>query len=136
MSRRSIEAGDISILKVDKDCFVDNDWIQEYVELIIQTCRLHNATVESIKMCPSESKGLHFYIHVSPAIESELANRLQWLLGDDCLRVDYNRARIKSGLHDWNKLFEVVGRRLRTIYRHSTTHGHCNDRPRKKGGEK
>jgi hypothetical protein len=42
---------------------------------------------------------------------------LQWLLGDDSQRVGFNRARIESGLNEWNKLFEVVGRRLTTIYR-------------------
>jgi len=67
-------------------------------------------------MSRSRRKGLHFYIHVTPPVEADLANRLQWVLGDDCQRVDYNRARIESGLNEWNKLFEEVGIRLVRIY--------------------
>jgi len=135
MSRRGTSAGFVDTLKIDKDCFVDTKWVSEYVRLIIDTCRLYQLEVVSIKMCRSERKGLHFYIQISPSVEPRIANRLQWLLGDDCLRVDYNRARINSGLRDWNKLFEVVGRRLRTVYRRTTSHGHCSDKVTTKGGE-
>jgi CBS-domain-containing membrane protein len=45
------------------------------------------------------------------------ADLLQFILGDDAQRVDFNRARIESDLAEWNKLFEVTGRRLKTIYR-------------------
>ena len=45
-----------------------------------------------------------------------MANRVQWLLRDDCQRVDYNRARIESGLNEWNKLFEVSGKKPRILY--------------------
>lgn len=105
------------MLKVDKDCFVDKEWLDAYVGIIIQTCNSYNVTVEAIKMCYSKSKGFHLYITISPEIDSVLANMLQWLLGDDCRRVDYNRARIESDLSEWNKLFEVANRRLKTIYR-------------------
>jgi hypothetical protein len=54
--------------------------------------------------------GRHYYIHIDPA------NRLQYLLGDDANRVDYNQARINSGLPEWNKLFETVGRQIRIVY--------------------
>jgi len=108
---------DVDVLKVDKDCFVDADWIMDYVfEVILPVCRSYGFIVNSVQMCESRRKGLHFYISVLPSIEPSLANRLQWLLGDDCMRVDFNRARIESGLDEWNKLFEVEGRRLRTIY--------------------
>ena len=53
-------------------------------------------------------KGFHLWIEITPAIDSELANRLQWLLGDDCQRVDFNRARIRSGLNEWNKLYAKI----------------------------
>lgn len=111
------ESGRVAELKIDKDCFVDQDWIDNYVEVIIETCRSFGITVESIRMCNSKRKGLHFYIAINPPVESMLANRMQFLLGDDSLRVDFNRARIESGLEEWNKLFEVAGRRLKTIYR-------------------
>ena len=67
----------------------------------------------------SKKKGFHLYIKIKPAIEPKKANFLQWLFGDDSLRVNFNQARIKSGLVEWNKLFEVVGRRLKTIYRNN-----------------
>jgi len=109
----------VSVLKIDKDAFVDSDWLEDYIRLIVHTCRLHGVAVVSAKMCRSRKKGFHLYIEITPAIEPELANRLQWLLGDDCQRVDFNRARIRSGLNEWNKLFEEPGKRLRTIYKHA-----------------
>ena len=57
--------------------------------------------------------------------DADLANQLQWLLGDDCQRVDFNRARIDSGLDEWSKLFEVPYVRLRTIYRHDCSRNRC-----------
>jgi hypothetical protein len=63
--------------------------------------------------------GMHFYIKIDPPVDAHTANNLQYLLGDDAKRVSYNRARINSGLVEWNKLFERIGARLRTIYRQS-----------------
>jgi hypothetical protein len=68
-------------------------------------------------MCPSAHKGQHFYIRITPPVQATLANRLHYLLGDDCQRVDFNRARIESGLDEWSKLFERPNVRLRIIYR-------------------
>jgi hypothetical protein len=109
----------IRVLKIDKDSFVEPAWLSDYVEVILHICGLFNVTVNMIRVTLSRSKGQHFYIEIEPAIEPELANRLQWLLGDDCRRVDFNRARIKSQLPEWDKLFEEPYRKLRTIYRKS-----------------
>ena len=109
--------GKVGVLKIDKDCFVGKDWIDSYVDLIVKECGSFGVTVKTIKMCNSKRKGLHFYVKIDPPIEPTLANKLQFLLGDDALRVDFNRARIESSLIEWNKLFEVAGRRLRTIYK-------------------
>ena len=105
-----------NLLKIDKDCFVSKKWLQGYVKTIVQICEAHGVTVVLIRMCHSRKKGLHFYIQISPEIDARLANYLQWLIGDDCQRVDFNRARIGSSLNEWNKLFEEPERRLRTIY--------------------
>jgi len=102
-------------LKIDKDCFVEQDWIRDYVRMAIATCLLKGIDVMRIQMSRTR-KGFHFYIDVDPPVEAELADRLQWLLGDDCGRVDRNRARVRSGLNEWNKLFERPNARLRTIY--------------------
>jgi len=106
-----------SNLKIDKDCFVDQDWIRDYVRMVIATCLLKGIKVMRIQTSRTR-KGFHFYIEVDPPVEAELANRLQFLLGDDCARVDRNRARIRSGLRRWNKLFEEAGTKLRTVYQH------------------
>ena len=117
MARRGTDVGLVDELKIDKDCFVDRQWIEDYVDLVVSVCKKFGVTVLSVKRCNSRRKGVHFYIRIRPQIDATLANRLQWLLGDDSKRVDFNRARIESGLNEWNKLFEVVGRKLRTIYR-------------------
>jgi hypothetical protein len=106
----------VNVLKVDKDCVVPENWIQDYISVVLTVCKWFGVSVISIGACKSRMKGLHFYIEIAPSVEPEVANRLQWLIGDDCQRVDFNRARIESGLDCWNKLFEVAGRRLRTIY--------------------
>jgi hypothetical protein len=46
-----------------------------------------------------------------------MANKLQYLLGDDSKRVGFNMARIESGLVEWSKLFERANCRMTTLYR-------------------
>ena len=116
MSERSVNSK-IDELKIDKDCFVAKEWIDYQIELIVRECTKNGVIVESIKKCNSKKKGFHLYIKINPAIDPKKANFLQWLFGDDSLRVNFNNARIESGLLEWNKLFEVSNRRLRTIYR-------------------
>jgi hypothetical protein len=105
------------VLKIDKDCIVSEDWQGNYVRVVRMVCSLFDVTVTQIRSCPSRMKGMHYYIHIKPPVDGGFANELQWLLGDDCSRVDFNRARIESGLREWNKLFEEPERELRTIYR-------------------
>lgn len=57
-------------------------------------------------MRPSAHKGPHFYIEITPPVQATLTNRIRHLHGDDCQRVDSNRAQIESGLTQWSKLFE------------------------------
>jgi len=123
-----------SILKIDKDCDVDQSWIQDYVRVVRSVCRMKRLRVAFVDMGRSK-KGLHFYIAIQSSVGSELANRLQWLLGDDCRRVDYNRARIRSRYPDWNKLFERIGQRFVTLYRCKVPVVHANTRTNGTGGE-
>lgn len=106
-----------SELKVDLDCFVDPDWLDDFIVHAQIICRYFGVSVKTIRMCESKRRGLHFYITISQPVEATLVNRLQWLLGDDALRVDFNRARIEAGFTEWNKLFEEPGRQLKTLYR-------------------
>ena len=106
----------VSVLKLDKDCFVDTDWIKDWVRLVVfPVCRSFSLQVTSIHMTESR-KGLHFYIGINPPVHAELANRLQWLGGDDCRRVDFNRARTRVGYPGFNKLFEPEGVRVIELY--------------------
>jgi len=120
MKNRRLTLDKERTLKIDKDCFVDEDWIQEYVRMAIMTCRLKGVEVLRIRKSRTR-KGFHLYLDIAPPVEAELANQLQWLLGDHCGKVDRNRARIRSGLQRWNKLFERPSAGLRAVYR-------CEDR--------
>lgn len=105
------------VLKIDKDSHVEENWIKNYVKIIKLVCNFFEIIVKTIRMCNSKKKGLHFYITINPPVEPDFANLLQWLLGDDCARVDYNRARILAGLEEWNKLFENPDIKLKTIFK-------------------
>ncbi len=104
------------VLKIDQDCFLPAEWTREYICQVIATCLNYGVRVLRIQRCTSQRKGVHYYIDVTPPIDLALANRLQFLLGDDRLRVALNQARIESNLSDPIKLFERAGTRLRTIY--------------------
>jgi len=100
------------LLKIDKDCLVDAAWLKEYRETIrLVLRRLHDLRPTAIVITPSRSKGSHVRIYLDRSISAATANRLQWLLGDDYARVDFNRARIDAGFDEWSKLFEKPARR-------------------------
>ena len=103
------------VLKIDKDCHVDSALEREYVQQVKDILAGWGFTVKEIKATRTWH-GRHYYVWLNPSAEASLANRLQYLLGDDARRVDYNQARINSGLPEWNKLFEAVNRKMRTLY--------------------
>jgi hypothetical protein len=104
-----------SILKIDKDCHIDSKLEFEYIRDALAILSRRGITVlkiEATRTC----HGRHYYFHLAEPVDAQTANRLQYLLGDDPRRVDFNRARINSGLPNWNVLFETIGRKLKTIY--------------------
>jgi len=103
------------VLKIDKDCHVDPALEREYIQNAKKILSDWGFTIREIKATRTY-RGRHYYIWIDPPADAHLANRLQYLLGDDAKRVDFNQARIDSGLPEWNKLFEAVRRRMRTIY--------------------
>jgi hypothetical protein len=113
----------IRVLMIDRDCVVKPSLIREWVRVVvIPTCRVVGVTVESVVTCPSQRKGYHVYIYITPPVPAELAWRLQFHLGDDAKRVSLNRARMSAGFDEWNKLFERIRPRYHTIYtRHKPT---------------
>lgn len=117
MRRGEQRVDPVDELKIDRDDFLDKQDTKHYIWLIKTVCKRFRRTALYIKRCDSKSKGEHYYIKIKPSVNAFQANFIQRLLGDDPRRVAFNLARIKSGLNEWNKLFEVAGRRLRTIYR-------------------
>ena len=105
-----------SLLKIDKDCFCEAELNRKYIQTIIHTCRKQNVRVLWVRFTFSRH-GMHYYIKIDPPLEPEIANDLQYLLGDDAKRHAFNRARMKSGIAEWNKLFERIGAILRIVYR-------------------
>jgi len=107
----------VNVLKIDKDLIVSRSLLKEWVRLcVIPLCKAYGVTVLSVKICPSQRKGYHVYIHIAPSISAQLAWRLQLYLGDDARRCSLNRARLKAGFDEWNKLFEGIRPRYCTIY--------------------
>jgi hypothetical protein len=108
----------VTTLKIDKDLIVNRSLLQDWIRLVvIPSCKAYGVTVQSLAICPSQRKGFHVYVEVASPIHAELAWRLQFLLGDDCKRVSLNRARWRAGFSDWNKLFEEISPKLRTVYK-------------------
>jgi len=104
-----------SVLKIDKDCHIDSELEDEYIQdalAILARRRIRVLKIEATRTY----HGRHYYFYLAEPVDAQTANRLQYLLGDDSRRVDFNRARINSRLVGWNKLFETVGRKTRTIY--------------------
>jgi hypothetical protein len=115
LQRRSKNLLEENTLKVDIDRHPGQQLEQEWVQQTLLTLRRHHERVDWIKATKT-GHGRHYYIKIDPPVEAQTANRLQFLLCDDAKRVDFNQARIDSGLSHWNILFETVGRKLRTIY--------------------
>ena len=94
------------LLMVDIDLDVDRSWLKDYRLKAAQLLRSCGLKPTAIRITTSRSKGYHARIYLNKSVPAHTANMLQWLLGDDCPRVDFNRARINAGFDEWNKLFE------------------------------
>ena len=97
---------DTRLLMLDKDLLVDPCWLKEYRDTIGLVLKSKGLKPRRIVVTPSRRKGFHVRIYLDRSIPAAAANKLQWLLGDDCARVDFNRARIDAGFEEWDKLFE------------------------------
>ena len=109
-----------SVLKVDKDYESDHALQRQYVQDLIVVLTRHHLKVMWIKTSRTRH-GRHYYIRINRPVTALTTNKLQYLIGDDPKRVAYNEARIRSSLPEWNKLFEEIGVRLRTIYQNPET---------------
>jgi hypothetical protein len=108
-----------SVLMIDKDLptnEVSPSLMHDWVRMAIATCKAHGVTVQSISTNPSKRKGFHIRVHILRPENPRLVWRLQYLLGDDSMRASMNRLRLKARFDEWNKLFEGIRPRFRTIY--------------------
>jgi hypothetical protein len=95
-----------SRLLVDIDLDAGKSWLKQYrrnAAIVLRSCELRPT---AIRITRSRRKGYHARIYLNKPVPAHVANMLQWLLGDDAPRVDFNRARINAGFDEWNKLFE------------------------------
>lgn len=114
----------ISVLKIDRDVVVHKNLERRYIRHAVGICGAEGVKVLRIRCCPSARHGTHYYVDITPSLTAIRANELQLLCGDDPKRYNYNRARIRSKLKEWSKLFERPNARLRTIYEHDSDRAH------------
>jgi len=103
---RSEQVPPTRLLMVDIDLVVDKSWLKQYRRNVASILRSYGLRPTAIRITASRSKGYHARIYLNKPVPAENACMLQWLLCDDAPRVDFNRARIKAGFDEWNKLFE------------------------------
>ena len=101
-------------LTADQLLYIYNRLANHY-EKTIAILRKHHLRVVWIK-ATTTYHGRHYYIKINPPVDAHAGDNLQYQLGDDPMRVDFNRARINSRLAHWNILFEAVNRKLTTLY--------------------
>lgn len=107
----------MAVLKLDCDCWVSKRLLDDWVRFVaIPVCQAHGFPILTIQLAPSEHKGFHFLVTLEGDPTSEVANALQFLLGDDRKRYSSNRARIRAGLKEWNRLWEPPHQKWQTIY--------------------
>jgi hypothetical protein len=107
MKRKSVDLPLENVLQIDKDCRVSGELELLYIRDSVLTLARHGIRVLLVRAKQS-CHFRHYYFHITPAVDTQTANDLQFLLGDDAKRVAYNQARINSGLKEWNRLFEPV----------------------------
>jgi hypothetical protein len=103
---KSEQAPPTKLLMIDLDLDPDKSWLKQYRRNVAQVLRSCGLRPTSIRITRSRSKGYHARIYLNKPVPAETACMLQWILCDDAPRVDFNRARIKAGFDEWNKLFE------------------------------
>jgi hypothetical protein len=91
---------------IDLDLVVDEWWLQHYRRKVRLVLESYGLSATAIRITPSRNCGYHIRIYLDKPVPAGFANMLQWVLGDDHGRVDFDRARIKIGFDEWNKLFE------------------------------
>jgi len=95
----------ISILKIDLDVKLPEEWLERWIETRYVLLRSMGYTVNRISRHET-TKGQNFFIEINGYLSPTLTNMLQFLLGDDHTRVKINQWRIERGIEHWNKIFD------------------------------
>lgn len=107
-----------SVLKIDKDLMIDEDWLEHWIKLVIRpVAKRFGARVRRVQVHDSLHKGFHTIVTLDRLLPPNVENELQFLMGDDSVRVSLNRARIASGLQEWNKLWAEPDWHFETVYK-------------------
>jgi hypothetical protein len=103
------------VLKIDQDCYLDPVLKKEYLRNVVANCKKKRRKVLRIK--DSETPhGRHYEIKLHTPMKPHALNDLQLLCGDDPKRYAFNRARIRSKLVGWNKIWWYPHSKSRTLY--------------------
>jgi len=97
-----------SVLYIDLDIILDEPWLRAYKYNIHRVLRAYRLRATSIRITPSQNKGLHVRIYLDKTIPADRQLLLQFLLCDDHARTGFNRARVELGYAAWNKLHEAA----------------------------
>lgn len=94
-------------LKIDLDIKPEKEWMELWIKT--RTEMLRSLGYNPIKIDTFETqKGTHIYIKLKEDPEDRETNMLQFLCGDDPIRVKINNWRINRKVKMWNKLFKRV----------------------------
>ena len=95
----------MTLLKIDVDMHPPKLWLQQWLDSrVFLLEELFKLTVLDTKVFKTK-RGIHVYINVAQKLSDEDVNRLQFICGDDPVRVKINQMRIERGIKRWNKLF-------------------------------
>jgi hypothetical protein len=115
LQKECIEKPCGTLLKIDKDHHPSAELERRYIQTVLLVIANQGLRVAWIKRTRTRH-GRHYYVQLVETLTDQAANDLQYLLGGDAKRVAWNQQRINSGLPDWNKLFEEVGRHFEKVY--------------------
>ena len=101
------------VVIVDHDVRFDRwGWAPSYEKAVVGGLEALGFEVTDVISHPSSSgRGLHYWFHIdSPRrLEDKELNMLNFIAGDDRVRVKINRLRIRRGIrHLWNKAFSAA----------------------------
>lgn len=95
------------MLKIDVDIKMTDGLMRKW--LLTRSAILKALGYKHFVIRPFDTKrGKHFYIELDEKVKAMVANELQFLLGDDQVRVKINTRRIQRGVKKWNKLFHHI----------------------------